>query len=327
MSRILIVRGDGIGDALALTPLVAALRAAGHELGAVLSTRNAGAPSDSAFASRHVLERYPWPRHGSTPESRSAALAQVRARGYDIALIPSEEPDAYSLPVEAAIPVRIGFTNGLEKPFKSLWVRRRLTSAVARPASARRERRNEVEVLFELGAGLHGEAQPTRDLARLRPLVLDEPAAPSGRVVVQLSPKYARYGLGAEEQVRAFAALAAAGPVSALGDPADLAGAREIAAAAGLTLLATPTLGAWKAAIAGARGLVTPDTGAAHVAGMTGVPAFVLFEADGAAEANVRRWRPWCSQPCVTLPATRESLAGLERHLAEWLAALGTVAA
>lgn len=326
MSRILLVRSDGIGDALALTPLVAALRSAGHELGALLSTRNAGAFSHAALEARHIVERYPWPLHGSTPESRAAALAEVRARDYDVALIPSEEPDAYRFALDAGIRVRVGFTNGFEKPLKTLWARGLLTRALVRPASARRARRNEVETLFELGAGLHAEARPTRDPARLRPLVLDSPAAPSGRIVVQLSPKYARYGFGAEAQVRAFGALAAAGPVSALGDPADLAGAREIAAAAGMRLEATPALAEWKALIAGGRALITPDTGAAHVAGMTGVPAFVLFEADGEEAWNVLRWRPWCSDPCVTLPCTPEVLAGLGGRLGAFLAGIEPVA-
>ncbi len=320
--KILLVRGDGIGDALALTPLLAALRAAGHDVGCVLSTRNAGVFSRAALDARHVLERYPWPRHGSTPQSRAAALAEARARGYEIALIASEEPEAYEFARDAGIGVRVGFTNGLEKPLKSLWTRRMLTRAVVRPASAGRERRNEVETLFELGAGLHGEAGPTRDLARLRPLVLDALPLPSGRIAVQLSPKFERYGFAVAEQVRAFKALGVWGPLVALADPADPEGAREIAAAADMWLEETPSTGHWKAAIAGAKALVTPDTGAAHVAGMTGVPAFVLFAADGEEAANMLRWRPWCSEPCVTLPCTREALDGLEGSLGAWLARL-----
>jgi ADP-heptose:LPS heptosyltransferase len=327
MSRILLVRSDGIGDALALAPLVAALRDAGHELGGVFSTRNAEAFAPSAFAARHVLDRYPWPIHGSTPESYAAAVSGARKRAYEIALIPSEEAESYRFACDAGIGVRVGFTNGWEKPLKSVWTRRLLTRAVVRPASARRERRNEVETLFALGEGLHPEREPTRDSARLRPLVVDAPVAPSGRVVVQLSPKFARYGFSVTEQKRVFAALAREGPVAALADPADIEGAREIAAAAGIPLEPTPALALWKAAIAGARALVTPDTGAAHVAGMTGVPAFVLFEADADAQTNARRWRPWCSQPCVTLPCTSQALAELGERLRAWLCEVGAVAA
>jgi hypothetical protein len=42
---VLLVRLDGIGDALVCAPLVAALRDAGHELGAVFSTRNRSSPA------------------------------------------------------------------------------------------------------------------------------------------------------------------------------------------------------------------------------------------------------------------------------------------
>lgn len=325
MSRILLVRSDGIGDALVLAPLVAALRDAGHELGAVLSTRNAEAFAPAAFRARHVVERVPWPLHGSTPESYAAALAGARERAYEIALIPSEEPESYRFAREAGARVRVGFTNAWEKPLKSLWTRRLLTRALVRPASAGRERRNEVETLFELGAGLHGEARPTRDPARLRPLLLDDPVAAGDRIVVQLSPKYARCGFSAERQGGVFAYLARFGPVSALGDPADPEGARAIAAAAGMRLEPTPSLRDWKAAIAGARALIAPDTGAAHVAGMTGVPAFVLFEADGREASNLRRWRPWCSDPCVTAACTPDVLESLEERLRAWVATLDAV--
>jgi ADP-heptose:LPS heptosyltransferase len=72
--KILLVRGDGIGDALVCAPLVAALRDAGHEIGALLSTRNRYAFAERTFARVHVLERIPWPRHGSTKITYRAAL-------------------------------------------------------------------------------------------------------------------------------------------------------------------------------------------------------------------------------------------------------------
>jgi len=40
--RVLLVRLDGIGDAAVCAPLLLALRDAGHEVGAALTTRNAG---------------------------------------------------------------------------------------------------------------------------------------------------------------------------------------------------------------------------------------------------------------------------------------------
>ncbi len=58
----LLVRLDGIGDALVCTPLIAALRAAGHELGLALSDRNADIFAPQTATATHVLERIPWPR-------------------------------------------------------------------------------------------------------------------------------------------------------------------------------------------------------------------------------------------------------------------------
>ena len=192
--RILLVRSDGIGDALVLAPLVAALRDAGHTLGAVLSTRNAEAFAPGVFAAVHVLERIPWPRHGSTPQSYAQALAEARAQRYDVALIASEEPEAYTFPRAANIPQRIGFANGFEKPLKSAWVLAQVTRALTRPASAQRAQEHEVETLFRLGKNLHAEPHPTRDAARLRPLVVAATAAHGG-VVFQLTPKWDDIGV------------------------------------------------------------------------------------------------------------------------------------
>jgi len=80
VSRVLIVRLDGIGDALVCTPLIAGLRAAGHELGIALSDRNAGIFAPQTAVATHVLERIPWPQHGSTPASRAQADAEIAAQ-------------------------------------------------------------------------------------------------------------------------------------------------------------------------------------------------------------------------------------------------------
>ena len=58
------------------------------------------------------------------------------------------------------------------------------------------------------GRGLHGETGPTRELARLRPLIVDGDAPLHGRVVLQVTPKFSGVGLDAA----AFAALAAFAP-------------------------------------------------------------------------------------------------------------------
>ena len=112
--RVLLVRLDGIGDAAVCVPLIAALRDAGHEVGVALTTRNAGVFAPGAILAEHVLERIPWPAHGSTAQSTARANSEITALKYDVALIASEEPEAYAL--AAQIPERVGFTTGWSAP-------------------------------------------------------------------------------------------------------------------------------------------------------------------------------------------------------------------
>jgi len=313
-ARVVIVRGDGIGDALALGPLVAALRDAGHEVGALLSTRNREAFAAGTFCAVHVLERIPWPRHGSTPQTYERALAEARAQSYDVALVASEEPEAYRFAREAHVSTRVGFTNGVEKPLKSVWARAQLTRAIVRPASAQRAVEHEAQTLFRLGRGLHGETAPTRDAARLRPLVV-APAASHGRVVVQITRKLAALGVDPAVLRDAIAAVAAEYPSVAVADPSEAEFAREMAAACGIELEITESVQHWKALIAGARVLVTPDCGAAHVAGMTAVSCIDLFPATAGAAQAMRRWYPWASPRVWAIEVNRRVAAGLSMQL------------
>jgi ADP-heptose:LPS heptosyltransferase len=288
------VRVDGIGDALACTPLVAALRDAGHELGALLSLRNRDAFAARVFARVHAVERIPWPRHGMTLESGAQALAEACAADYDVALVASEEPDAYAFARRAAIPERIGFFNGWEKPLKTLLTRGMLTRALYRPASAGRATEHEVETLFRLGDGLHAEREPTRDLARLRPLILDAEPTKHGAVAVQLNAKFVASGV----DIAAFAAITQelerrAVPTLAMSDDDDFGSA--FAARAGTSYVHPASVKQWKNLLAGAPAVVTPDSGAAHVAGMLGVPVIVLFSRGANAARDVMRWRPWAA--------------------------------
>ena len=315
------MRLDGIGDALTCVPLLAALKAAGHELGAVLSTRNRESFAAGTFSHVHVLERIPWPKHGSTPQSRTLALTQARAIGYDVALIVSEEPEAYEFARAAGARHRIGFVNGWEKPLKTLRLRALLDEAIVRTASARRAGEHEVETVFRLGRELHGESFPSRDPARLAPLVLDGPAVAHGRVVVQLSSKLERFGLDAPAWLRIVRGLAARGLAPlALTDEAEL-GAAVRGAGVEVEQPGTPE---WKQTIAGARALVAPDSGAIHVAGMTGVPALALFAPGRAVVRDIARWSPWAAPGSARLVGprggdflAREVSADVERLLVE----------
>ncbi|MBC5798427.1 MAG: glycosyltransferase family 9 protein [Candidatus Eremiobacteraeota bacterium] len=320
--KILLVRNDGIGDALACAPLVAALHAAGHTLGAVLGPGNAQIFARDAFAHVHVLERIPWPDHGSTPTTRRTALAEARAIGYDVALIASEEIDAYTFARDAGIKKRVGFINGWEKPLKSMRVRTLLTRALVREASAWRARDHEAAILFALGEGLHVEPRPTRDVMRLRRVILDGPVECNGCVVLQVSRKHAHFGLSEA----AYAALArelmrSGHSVLFLGDEPALT--QSVAHAAGMVAASNLDTATWKARIAGARAVVTPDSGAAHVAGFTGVPCVDCFVPHSATVRDIARWRPWTSPARAhVLDPTRDADALAQRLAADVRAVL-----
>jgi len=286
-NKILIVRTDGIGDALVLAPLIAALRAAGKTLGIVLSTRNAEIFAPGTFADVHVLERTPWPKHGSTGKSLARVTREVRDAGYDAALIASEEPEAYTLARRALIPERVGFWNAWQKPLKSLWVRTQCTRVICRGASLGDEPQHEAEIVYKLGADCVSEPPPV-DVLRLRDVIVGEAAVFAGPPVLQLSPKWRAWGIADDAFVALVRGLVARG-VKLVGTPEDLLAS---AVPADLEVACFDSLAPWKSAIASASAVITPDSGAAHLAGMLGVPVIVWFPADGY-DALVRRWRPW----------------------------------
>ena len=284
---------DGIGDALACTPLIAALRDGGHSVSAVLSTGNAEIFAARTFERVHVLERIPWPKHGYTPKTWDRALADASEAKYDIALIASEEPQAYTFAKRAGIKARAGFHNGWQKPFKSWWARRQLTTAFYRPAAQPRRPKHEVEMLFELGRGLHREAYPTKESDRLRPLIIDAQAATSGARLIQVTSKWLSRDRP-PDLIRVWFAKCAQRGWTGVCSQAERELGRDLGERAGLAMSYCESVTSWKNAIAAAAHLLTPDTGAAHVAGMVGVRCTDLFEPHRY-DAQVRQWAPWAT--------------------------------
>jgi ADP-heptose:LPS heptosyltransferase len=312
--KILIVRLDGIGDALACTPLIAALRSAGHELGIALTQRNAAVFARPTFAWTHILRRNPWPAHGHAPSDIETMVTAALQIGYDLALVASEEADAYVLARRSA-KRSVGFINGWEKPLKSLATRRNLDHAIVRSASAKRAREHEAETLFRLGEGLHDEAAPSRDPRRLSGLVVDglSARAADAPIAVQLGPKWTTMGIERARLGEIVRELRALGPVRLLvsGEEAgEIRALREFLDDTE-TIDATVFDGdegmrAWKRAIAEARVLVSTDTGAAHVAGMTGTACIDVFPDVPWARAEIVRWEPWAA-PHICLVAGRDA--------------------
>jgi len=317
IAKVLLVRLDGIGDALACTPLILALRGAGHTVGAALSDRNADIFAPGVLIAQHVLDRIPWPRHGSTRESTARARASIAVMKYDVALVASEEPEAYRL--AAGIPERVGFITGWAKPLKTLWARTKLTRVVFRTASLGAPR-HEVEILFRLGRELTGGYAPSRDPLDLRTIIQGDGPVPERRgIVLQLGTKWITLGV-APERVRALAVALTERGARAIVSPGEADAVRAIVGEVAIEV--TPTPAAWKDAVDRAAVLVSPDTGAIHLAGMLGVPVVAVFGAERA-DAQIARWRPWASAGTSFTSDTLRDESGVGAVVAAAEAALG----
>jgi ADP-heptose:LPS heptosyltransferase len=95
-----------------------------------------------------------------------------------------------------------------------------------------------------------------------------------------------------------------------LAAPADAGLARAVlqqmppaqVAAGAVDFAPTCTLRVWLGAIASLGALVTPDTGAAHAAGLLGVPVIDIFEPERFDQLT-RQWRPWAAPSrCIVKP-------------------------
>lgn len=292
----LVVRLDGIGDALALTPLVAALRDRGVRVSAVLQAGNAQALAARAFERVHVATFSLRDRSGSNRRALADfARNDIQPHGYDYALVATEDFSGYALARAARVPKRIGFDNGWGKPFKTLAVRSLCTHTVRRSAGLDPRAPHECAVLFELGRPLFGsDAAPTKDLGALRPLILDGDPRYDGRTAVQITDKWMRLGAGFDDLADLVRALATRGPIRLFGSAAERPFVEAVAASVGMPVEIFDALPAWKDAIAGAAVLVAPDSGALHVAGMIGTPVVGCFPVANFA-LQALRWAPWAA--------------------------------
>lgn len=318
--RFLLIRLDGIGDALVCVPALEALRSAfpGATFGAVCSQRNAGLFSRDRVARVHVLER------DDDAAERSALAAELRAQGYTDALIATEEPVGYTLGSMSRARRRAGFWHRLEKPFKSAWQFAHLTDAVYRPAAWVDEPEHEVNAIHRLALRLGAAGPPSADPAALRPWLdveTDAAASDAGAFALQVARKWFERGWDARALARMTIAALDASPFQrcvllAGPDDAGHAGAVMEAVPAqrrdAIGSTATPTLRRWLGAIGSARALLTPDTGAAHAAGMLGVPVVDVFGPVRFPQLS-RQWRPWAaSARCFVQPENGAATAAQE---------------
>ncbi len=282
---VLIVRLDAIGDAMTLVPLIGALRAEGMRLGAVLRQANAEVFSTAALDCRHILE---------TSGLRTFA-SEIQARRYDVALITTEKPAGYRIAAMARIPRRIGFENGWGKPLKTLWIRRKTTQTVFRTAGLDPRAPHECEVVFSLARDILPQAaQPSRSPGYLRPFVLDAQPKPDPRIAFQLTDKWERIGARLADVLALAEYARSYGEVRWIAARAEAGYVQQFAHRLDAEIEFFESVPPWKEAIAAARAVVAPDSGAVHIAGMVGTPVVACFQR-AHFTLQTARWTPWAA--------------------------------
>jgi ADP-heptose:LPS heptosyltransferase len=293
---VLVIRLDAIGDALALVPLLEALRE--HEIATdvVLCPSNAGAFSSRAVRKIVVAGEV---RQRSDDAENLAAIArlgrELRDGNYTHVLVATEDPAGYRLALHARAPVRVGFTNLWGKPFKTLWSRQYVNVRVYRSAGLDKRAPHECEVLFRLGAPLLGGAVPQRDVRRLRPLVLEREPEPDSRIALQITDKWERLGIAFPSVVELVRRCGTFGELRLLASQAESAYASRIETGTGMPVERFAGLEPWKSAIGAAPVIVTPDSGALHVAAFVGTPVVAVFPPGRSFALQVARWSPWAA--------------------------------
>jgi ADP-heptose:LPS heptosyltransferase len=292
---VLIIRLDAIGDALALTPLLAALRRRAVPVDIVLRPMNAGIFASRA-ARRIICADF---ELRSSTRSNLAAIErlghELRLHEYSHVLVATEDPGGYRLASAIGAAARVGFGDARGKPLKALWTRRLLTATIYRSSGLDPNGPHECDVLFRLGEPLLGSEQPTREVAQLRPLVLEREPRPDDRIAIQITDKWARLGIDVAEVVELIRRVSAFGTLHLIGAPTEASYGDAIARATGLTVSYFQELEPWKASIAAAAALLAPDSGAMHVAGMTGTPVVAVFPSQRAFTLQIARWAPWAA--------------------------------
>jgi ADP-heptose:LPS heptosyltransferase len=303
---------DAIGDALTLVPAIAALRRHGWRVGAVLG------PANAQIFSHRALDRV----HVAGTQSESELIAGSRAQQYGAAIIPTEKPEGYRLPYRARIPVRVGFENGWGKPLKTLWVRRLCTRTLFRTAGLDPRAPHECEVVFALARAIDGDPDPPRDPQVLRPYVLDDEPSSDERIAFQVTDKWQRLGASLDEVAELARRVRAVHVTRFISAQHEGSYAAAFGRATGFSVESFADLPSWKTAIGASRTVVAPDSGASHVAGMTGTPVVSCF-AHARFALQSARWAPWAAPhrivriepnwPLAACDALEELLSGSPR--------------
>ncbi len=311
---VLLVRLDGIGDAALCIPALEGMRRAfpGAAFGAVCSRANAALFSSAV---QHI--------HVFSGKVGADFLAELRGPGYTRALVATEEVMGYKLGRLSGAGLRSGFWHGFQKPFKSAWQRAQVTTPVYRPAAWTKAPEHEVATLYRLAQALGAQSPPPCDTVSLRRWLRVEPSpnaqVADGALAFQINGKLFAGGWG-PAAVASFVNTALAssgfhrGILIAAAQDVGLACAvlehlpQDLHSDNNLRILASLELPQWLDALDRAGALVTPDTGAAHVAGMLGAAVVDLFEEPDFQRLS-QQWHPWAgTSQSIMKPLYREGL-------------------
>lgn len=272
MTRALVVAPQWIGDAVMSQPLLGALAARGEQV--TVAALPWVAPVYRAMADdvRAVVE-LPF-QHGRLDWSARRRIARDMRGRFDVAYVLPNSIKSALLPWLARIPRRVGYAG------EGRWglLNRRLPNPTGRPPMAS----------FYHALAQAGNGPPVQPVMRLEPAALQRAAADVGLEPGQywVFAPGAEYGPAKRWPIEHYAALARrlqrreAGPVVLLGSAKEATLADEIAARApgacralaGQTALDTAI-----ALIAGARAMVSNDSGLMHVAAAFGIPQAAVF--------------------------------------------------
>jgi ADP-heptose:LPS heptosyltransferase len=306
--KVLLVRLDALGDNLLSTPAIARLDRALQPLEANISvvTHHAWTPVYRGLGQVDAI--------GASPEqSRSGSSLKTlfAAQQPDCLFLLTEKRKSSVAAYQCNIPARIGFDPGWSQPLKSLSNRVLLTHRL--PYSNRLEepsKINEVEryaqlidlylaVLEKAGSiDSSWRSQPLDPLwleinqselenaqTQLDSLKLKQPVA------LQITPKWSLHGWSAEHLKQLFSQLPEDRILLYGPGEQDWVSAHwgESIATQGLCFT---DLHQYGGCLKECSALITPDTGAAHVAAAVGTPVVDVFPAVHS-DHCVPRWRPW----------------------------------
>ncbi|GAA2424291.1 glycosyltransferase family 9 protein [Streptomyces macrosporus] len=300
--RALVARLDSFGDVLLAGPAVRAVAARAERVTLLCGPRGAPAARMLPGVDEVLVWDAPWVGFDPPPTDRAGvdkAVEEIAARRCDTALILAS---AHQSPLPTALVLRMAgvariAADSVHYPGSLLDVRHR-----------RDEHAHEAEAALAL-AEAAGFPLPAGDDGRLR--VLPPPSArtlagPPGYVVLHPGASVPARHWSPELSAKAVAALAAAGHrVVVTGVPEERELTAYVAGSDGLDLGGRTSPELLAGVLAGAKAVVTGNTGPAHLAAAVGTPVVSLFSPVVPAE----RWAPF-RVPLVLLGDQRAPCAG-----------------